>query len=79
VQEQLTLANGRPLEVTGRWSATLVKENGHWLVASLHCSENLFDNPLFNQFKSVLPWIGGASFIMGIFLGWLVARRGLAR
>jgi ketosteroid isomerase-like protein len=78
-QERLTLANGRPLALTGRWSATLVKENGKWLVANLHCSDNVFENPLLNQFKSVLPWIGGASFIMGMLLGWLVARRGIAR
>jgi ketosteroid isomerase-like protein len=78
-REQLTLANGRLLAVMGRWSATLVKQDGQWLVASLHCSDNLFDNPLLNQFKSVLPWIGGASFIMGLFFGWMVARRGLAR
>jgi ketosteroid isomerase-like protein len=78
-REQLTLANGRSLSLAGRWSATLVQENGKWLIANLHCSDNLFDNPLLNQFKSLLPWIGGASFIMGIFLGWLVARRGLAR
>src|SRR5262249_11165627 len=34
--EKFKLANGRNLNFTGRWSATLVKEDGRWLIASLH-------------------------------------------
>ncbi|HEV7402877.1 MAG TPA: nuclear transport factor 2 family protein [Chthoniobacteraceae bacterium] len=78
-QEYFTLASGRAFALNGRWSATMVKENGRWLVASLHTSDNIFDNPLLNQLKGFMPWVGGASLIMGMLLGWLVARRGMAK
>lgn len=77
--EHFTLTSGRTFALQGRWSATMVKENGKWLVANLHTSDNIFDNPLLNQFKGIMPWVGGASLIMGMLLGWLVARRGMAK
>lgn len=77
--EKFVLKSGRTFALTGRWSATMVKENGKWLIANLHASDNIFDNPLLNQFKGIMPWVGGSSLIMGMLLGWLVARRGMAK
>src|SRR5206468_13104619 len=44
--EHFKLANGTSFDLPARWSATLVKDNGKWLIANLHASDNLFDNPM---------------------------------
>ena len=75
-QEHFTLAGGRHFDLTARWTATMVKEGGKWLVASLHVSDNIFDNPLLNAATRALGWIGGAALIAGAFLGWILGRRG---
>jgi ketosteroid isomerase-like protein len=73
--EHFTLTGGRVFDFTGRWSATLVKENGKWLVANLHTSDNIFDNPLLNRAVSALWWLGGVALLIGLFAGWLIGRR----
>jgi hypothetical protein len=50
---------------------TLVKENGHWLVASLHCSTDLFDNVMLNLAKKA-AWMAGVVCLgVGVMLGLL--------
>ena len=44
--DHYTLATGKEMDVTSKWSTTLVKENGVWKVVSLQFTTNLFDNPL---------------------------------
>lgn len=66
---------GREYEFRNRWTATLVKENGRWLLASYHVSNNTLDNPLVNIAKRALYWAGGVGLIVGLAFGLLVARR----
>jgi ketosteroid isomerase-like protein len=74
--EHFTMTSGLTLDLTGRWSATMVKEGGHWLIASLHTSDNIFDNPLLNKMKALVPWAGCVSLLVGGLVGWVVGRRG---
>jgi ketosteroid isomerase-like protein len=74
--EHFTLTGGKVYTFTGRWSATMVKDNGRWLVANLQMSENIFDNPLLNAAKRALWWAGGSGVIVGLLGGWLLGRRG---
>ena len=74
--EHFKLANGRTLDFKGRWSATLVKESGHWLVASLHASTNLFDNVLLDLAKKAAGVAAAVCLVVGLGIGWLVGRRG---
>jgi ketosteroid isomerase-like protein len=74
-QEHFTLAGGRSFDFTGRWSATMVKDGGKWLIANLHTSDNIFDNPLLNQVKTAVPWVAGGSLLIGAVAGWLTGRR----
>jgi uncharacterized protein (TIGR02246 family) len=74
--ERFTLAGGKQIDFTGRWSATMVKEGGRWLIASLHSSDNLFDNPLLNAAKYGL-WVAACGALaVGGAVGWLLGRRG---
>lgn len=59
----------------GRWSATIVNDNGQWLLASLHTSTDMFDNPLLNSAKRCI-WIAAAiAAVVGLIVGWLIGRR----
>jgi hypothetical protein len=73
--EHFKLANGKDLNVKGRWSATLVKENGHWLIASLHSSTNLFDNVMLDIAKKTAVIAAIVCLVVGLVVGWLVGRR----
>ena len=73
--ELFKLATGKSLDVKGRWSATLVKENGRWLVASLHASTNLFDNILLELAKKTAVLAGIIALAAGAALGWFLGGR----
>jgi ketosteroid isomerase-like protein len=66
---------GKSFEFKSRWTATLVKENGQWLLASYHVSLNALDNPLLNSAKHSLAWAAIAAGVIGVLVGWLVGRR----
>lgn len=73
--EHFKLANGSSIDLPARWSATLVKEGDKWMVASLHVSDNLFDNPLLNGAKRIAYWAGGIGLPVGIILGFFLGKR----
>ena len=66
---------GKEFEFDNRWSATLVKENGNWLLASYHVSLNALDNPILGAAKKALYAVGGAGVAVGAILGFLIGRR----
>ena len=70
--EQFKLANGKDLDVKGRWTATLIKENGRWLIASLHASTNLFDNVILDMAKHTAKIFAIACLVAGLIVGWLL-------
>jgi ketosteroid isomerase-like protein len=69
------LTDGLKLDAKTRWTATLVKDHDHWLVASLHASANLFDNPLLAMAKRTAYWAGGISLLAGLIIGSFLTRR----
>jgi hypothetical protein len=73
--EQFKLANGKNLNVKGRWTATLIKEDGRWLIASLHVSTNLFDNVMLDLSKKATGVASAVCFVVGVLIGWFVRRR----
>jgi ketosteroid isomerase-like protein len=73
--EHFKLNNGKTLDLPARWSATLVKEGDKWLIASLHASDNLFDNPLLAMAKRTAYWAGGIALVVGLIIGSLLTRR----
>lgn len=66
---------GKEFEVTSRWTATLVKDKGRWLLAGYHVSANALDNPLLNSAKNALYWVGGGAIVLGLLIGWVLGMR----
>jgi uncharacterized protein (TIGR02246 family) len=73
--EHFAMTSGRTFDLPARWSATLVRQDGRWLIASLHASDNLFDNPLLNMARRMAWWAGGGALVVGLALGFLLGRR----
>jgi ketosteroid isomerase-like protein len=73
-EDHFKLKGGADFSLQGRWSATLVKENGQWLIASLHASANLFDNPLLSLAAKKSYWAGGIALIVGLVVGVMMGR-----
>src|SRR6266851_10052103 len=69
------MTNGQEFDVNARWSATMVKENGAWQIASFQSAANIFDNPLLNKAKRVIYWGAGGAGLIGLVLGLLIGRR----
>jgi ketosteroid isomerase-like protein len=66
---------GTDYEFKSRWTATLVRENDRWLLASYHVSLNALDNPLLNAAKQSLYWVGGVAAMIGLIIGLLLGKR----
>ncbi|MEO5959236.1 MAG: nuclear transport factor 2 family protein [Opitutaceae bacterium] len=66
---------GKDFEFKSRWTATLVKENDRWLLASYHVSMNALDNPILNAAKNGLYWAAGVAAIAGLLIGLLLGKR----
>jgi uncharacterized protein (TIGR02246 family) len=72
--DHYTLTDGSDFEVKTRWSATVVKENNRWLLASVQSSANLFDNPLLTYVQRLVYWGSGGAGAIGLLVGLLVGR-----
>ncbi len=72
--EQYKLTSGLEFAVQNKWTSTLVKENGVWLIASLHAGANMFDNPLLNSVQASLYSVGGVAAVIGLILGMILTR-----
>lgn len=66
---------GKDYEIKSRWTATLVKVDGKWLLAGYHISMNVLDNPLLNAAKSALYVAGGIALVIGIAIGIFLGKR----
>ena len=60
---------GMEFDLENRWTATLVKEDGRWLIASYHVSANVLDNPVLKIAEKAVYWSGGIALVVGIVLG----------
>lgn len=69
---------GRQYEIESRWTATLVKQEGKWLLGAYHISMNTLDNPLLTAAKQGLYIAGAAGLVIGILIGRILGRRAKA-
>lgn len=66
---------GKSYEIKSRWTATLVKVDGKWLLAAYHISMNALDNPLLNGAKNALYLAAGVALTVGLLVGRLLVKR----
>lgn len=64
------MLDGSDFVVPSRWSGTLVREDGRWLIAEFHVSVNMFNNPLMGPALQKTAWAaGGIAGVVGLLLG----------
>ncbi len=72
------LANGTEFDLKTRWSVTVIKEGEKWLLANIHVSTNLFENPVLATVSRMAIWLSiGSGFVflvVGLFAGRLRSR-----
>lgn len=68
------LTGGINFNVDTTWTATMVKEDGKWLLASFQFGPNIFDNPVLNKAASALYWGVGVAGVVGLVLGFLLCK-----
>jgi uncharacterized protein (TIGR02246 family) len=75
IQDDFKLTAGMEFQLQSRWSATLVKEDDRWLVASFHASTNMFENGVSDL---MLKWntlkVGGIALLAGIVFTAVVSK-----
>lgn len=70
--DHFELTAGMKFDVKSRWSATMVKQGGRWLLVNFHASTNLFDNELLHMTTRAMYWSTGIVAVVGIGLGALI-------
>jgi uncharacterized protein (TIGR02246 family) len=74
-RDLFVLTDGREFVVPTRWSATVVKKDGRWLIANFHASANMFDNPVLGlAVRRTAMWVGGGAVVVGLIVGFLFGR-----
>jgi ketosteroid isomerase-like protein len=77
--EHFKLTNGKSFDLKGRWTITMVKQDGRWLVAALHVSTNIFDNVMLDMLKNyarrAVVIVAAVTGVGGLIVGWMIGRR----
>jgi uncharacterized protein (TIGR02246 family) len=73
------LTNGLKFDIDARWTATLVRKDGRWLVGAFHYSANVFRNPIMEKQRRFLVMAGGGVAILLGVIGFIVGRRLVVR
>ncbi len=71
--DHFQLTSGQNFTLTSKWTATVVKVDDAWKVASFHISSNIFDNPIMNATKSWIMYAGIGGAVAGLLLGFVIA------
>jgi ketosteroid isomerase-like protein len=73
-RDDYRLTNGLTMQVNSRWTCSLVREGGRWLITGFHSSASVFDNPVLARAKTAIFKAGGIAAILGLVIGWLFGR-----
>lgn len=79
-KDHYTLAGGKSFVVDARWSGTMVRRDGRWLIANFHYSTNMFDNPVLDAQRKVMLLVAASVAGVLMLIAFFVGRaRGLKR
>ncbi len=74
-RDLFVLTDGRELSFDTRWTATVVRKQGEWKLASFHISTNAFDNPVLRlAVGKTLAWSLAIGVPFALLIGLLVGR-----
>jgi uncharacterized protein (TIGR02246 family) len=77
--DDFDLASGTSLHLASKWTSTLVKVDGRWLIASFHVSASIFENPVLAAVRSwaitLAIGVGAVGVLIGVVAGRLVIPR----
>jgi ketosteroid isomerase-like protein len=74
-EDHYKLTNGLSFTVKTRWTCSLVRQDGRWLITSFQAGANLFDNPFLAGAKRRAWWAGILAGIAFLAIGFLLGRR----
>ena len=77
--DHYVLTNGQKFDIRGRWTCTLVKVDGKWLIGSFHYSASIFDNPIMTKMRAMLLGGGAVGVVIALFIGIVVGRATTAK
>ena len=66
-QDTFVLADGTEARFNTHWTASLIKQSGHWKLLTLHVGANPQDNPLINAYRQGMGLGGVAVEVMKLF------------
>jgi len=69
------LTGGKEMDVRLRWTATSVKRDGAWKIASAQFGADMFDNPVLSAANGLTKYLAGGAGLAGLLIGWLLGRR----
>jgi uncharacterized protein (TIGR02246 family) len=73
-KDHFVLTDGKDFVVPTKWSATLVKKDGKWVIANFHSSTSMFDNPVLDiAIRKTATWVGIGAGAGGLLVGFLLA------
>lgn len=77
--DDFDLASGSRLHLESKWTATLVRLDGRWLIGSFHVSASIFENAVLAAVRSwatrLAVALGVVGLLVGAAAGLLLARR----
>ena len=73
--ERFKPTGGRKIDLQGRWTATLTRQKGGWLIVNLQLSTDPFNNSLLNLAKQAGWVVGMVSLLVGAGVGFFLGRR----
>ena len=74
-QDVYNLKGGQRMDINARWTATLIKEDGKWLVSAIHYSTNMFSNPVLTAVQKTMMMVGMGCAVVGLLLGMMIGRK----
>ena len=75
MKDHYMLGRGPSVNLNSRWSATLVKENGRWLLISFSASTNAFDNEVITLYLTSQKYmVSAVAGFIGLVAGVIVSQ-----
>ncbi|HYI12878.1 MAG TPA: nuclear transport factor 2 family protein [Thermoanaerobaculia bacterium] len=78
-KDHYELNDGQTFDIAGRWTCTMVRSGDRWVVSAFHYSADIFRNPIVDRYKKAITQAGAAAgmaaLVIGLVVGWFLARR----